>query len=131
VNLLVTDVNDGEGCLIWLIDRHLKEVGPETPLHFTRYYPSYKSSNPPTRTEKLERAYETAKKMGVLYPYLGNVHGHRYENTYCPSCREWLIKRFGYSIVRYRITDDKRCPKCGLSIPVEGKRIQKMRLSLP
>lgn len=130
VNLVVTGVNDDEDCLRWLIDRHLREVGPETPLHFTRYYPAYRFNNPPTKLGILEEAYETARKMGCLYPYVGNVHGHRYENTYCPNCGEWLVKRFGYRIIRYRIAEEKTCPKCGFSIPVRGKRVRKMRLMI-
>ena len=125
VNLVVTDVNDDEECLRGLIERHLKETGPATPLHFTRYYPAYKFHNPPTKVETLEKAYEMAKKAGVLYSYLGNVHGHKYENTYCPSCGEKLIQRLGYRIVRYRVTDDKKCTKCGKSIPITGRHIRR------
>jgi pyruvate formate lyase activating enzyme len=127
VNLVVTDVNDDEGCLRWVIERHLKEVGPETPLHFTRYYPAYKFRNPATRIKTLEKAYEIAKETGILYPYLGNVQGHGYEDTYCPSCGERLIQRFGYRIVRYRINDDKKCAKCGQSIPIRGRYVRKER----
>jgi pyruvate formate lyase activating enzyme len=125
VNLVVTDVNDNEECLGWVIERHLKEAGPETPLHFTRYYPAYKFYNPPTKVETLEEAYAMARKAGVPYPYLGNVHGHRYENTYCPNCGEQLIKRFGYRIVRYKVTDEKRCPKCDEPIPISGNYVRK------
>jgi len=128
VNLVVTDVNDDEDSLERIINRHLREIGPETPLHFTRYYPAYKFNNPPTKVKTLEKAYETAKKTGVLYPYLGNVQGHKYENTYCPNCSEWLIKRFGHRIIRYRITEGKKCPKCGFSIPITGRRVRKLRL---
>jgi pyruvate formate lyase activating enzyme len=125
VNLVVTDVNDDEECLRWIIKQHLKSVGPETPLHFTRYYPAYKFSNPPTKVETLEKAYYMAKKEGVLYPYLGNVEGHRYENTHCPKCGETLIQRLGYTITECKITDDNKCPKCSQSIPITGKRIRK------
>ncbi len=128
VNLVVTNVNDDEECLRWVIKKHLKEVGPETPLHFTRYYSAYKFYNPPTRVETLERAYEMAKKAGVLYPYLGNVRGHDYENTYCPNCEDLLVKRFGYTIVHYNITDSKKCQKCGQSIPVTGRHVRKRRI---
>jgi len=127
VNLVVTDVNDDEDCLRWVIEKHLDAVGPETPLHFTRYYPAYKFHNPPTRIKTLEKAYEISKEAGVFYPYLGNVKGHGYEDTYCPSCGEKLIQRFGYRIVRYRITDDKKCAKCGQSIPIRGRYIRKKR----
>jgi pyruvate formate lyase activating enzyme len=129
VNLVVTDVNDDEECLRWVVERHLKEAGPETPLHFTRYYSAYNFHKPPTRVKTLEKAYEMAKKSGVLYPYLGNVHCHGYENTYCPNCGEQLIKRFGYRIVSYKVTDDKRCPKCGELIPITGKQVRRRSVS--
>ena len=128
VNLVVTDVNDDEECLRWVIEMHLKWARPETPLHFTRYYPAYKFKNPPTKVETLEKTYEMAKKAGVLYPYLGNVRGHRYEDTYCPNCRERLIERVGYRIARYRITDEKKCSNCNYSIPITGRLIRKYRI---
>jgi len=131
VNLVVTDVNDDEDCLRWVIERHLDAVGPETPLHFTRYYPAYKFRNAPTRIKTLEKAYEMAKKAGVLFPYLGNVQGHGYEDTYCPSCGERLIHRFGYRIVRYRITDDKKMCQMWPTHPYHGQiREKRTRFSV-
>jgi pyruvate formate lyase activating enzyme len=125
VNLVVTNVNDDEECVRWIIKKHLKTVGPETPLHFTRYSPAYKSSNPPTKIETLENAYSLAKKEGVAYPYLGNIQGHTYENTYCPNCGNMLIQRFGPTITQYKITEEKKCPNCGKAIPITGQRIRK------
>jgi len=125
VNLVVTGVNDDEDCLRWVIKRHLEEAGVETPLHFTRYNPAYKFHNPPTRVEILEKAYEMAREAGVLYPYLGNVPGHRYENTYCHNCGEKLIHRLGYTIIRYKVTPDKKCPKCSQPLPITGRYIRK------
>jgi len=121
VNLVVSGVNDDENTLRWIIEKHLKNVGAETPLHFTRYYPAYKFQNPPTKIETLEKAYEMAKKAGVLYPYIGNVTGHPYENTYCPRCRMTLIKRYGCYVVGYSVTANKKCPKCGTEIPITGE----------
>jgi len=130
VNLVVTGVNDDEACLAEVIERHLRQAGPETPLHFTRYYPAYKFRNPATRVETLERAYEMARGAGVLYPYVGNVRGHRYENTYCPNCGEGLIRRLGHRIYRYKLTEDRRCPKCRQAIPITGEHVKKWRLTL-
>ncbi len=127
VNLVVTGVNDDEETLRWVVERHLKAVGAETPLHFTRYFPAYKFDNPPTRVETLERAYEMAKKAGVLYPYIGNVSGHKYENTYCSNCGEKLVKRYGYYILKYAITENKKCPKCGIRIPLTGEYVSHTR----
>ena len=118
INLIITDVNEEEDCLSWIIERHLKEVGPEAPLHFTRYRPAYKFDNPSTKVETLEKAYEMAKEAGILYPYIGNVPGHRYENTSCPSCNGLLIRRRNFAVLEYSITDDKKCPKCGEKITI-------------
>jgi len=123
VNLVVRDVNDDEETLQGIIEKHLEKVGQETPLHFTRYFPAYKFDNAPTPISTLEKAYEMAKKAGVLYPYVGNVAGHKYENTYCPNCGEKLIQRYDYCIVQYKITKDKKCPKCKTSIPITGEYI--------
>ena len=118
VYLLVTGVNCDEYSIKSVIERHLKEVGCNTPLHFTRYFPAYRFHNPPTSINILEYAYKLAKKLGVNYPYIGNVPGHPYENTYCPNCGEMLIKRFGSKILKYNLKFDGRCPRCGYEIPI-------------
>lgn len=128
VNLVVRDVNDDEEILQWVVEKHLKEVGPETPLHFTRCFPAYKFNNPPTRVETLEKAYEIAKKAGVLYPYIGNVSGHKYENTYCPNCGEKLVRRYGCYVLKYSITEDKKCPNCGTQIPITGEHVKRVSM---
>ncbi|MEM3579260.1 MAG: AmmeMemoRadiSam system radical SAM enzyme [Candidatus Bathyarchaeia archaeon] len=121
VNLVVSGVNDDENTLNWVIERHLENLGSETPLHFTRYFPAYKLHNPPTKIEILEKAYMMARKAGVLYPYIGNVAGHHYENTYCPNCGKTLIKRYGHHVLEYTITAENKCPKCGAEITITGK----------
>nr|MBC7245399.1 AmmeMemoRadiSam system radical SAM enzyme [Chloroflexota bacterium] len=120
VNLVVTGVNDSEQALRNLIERHLQAVGPETPLHFTRYYPAYQMHAPPTPISTLEHAYELARHAGLAYPYLGNVPGHRGENTYCPSCGQLLIERSAYTVRRNLLTPQKKCPSCGRAIPCIG-----------
>ena len=72
----------------------------------------------------MEKAYDMAKKAGVLYPYIGNVSGHKYENTYCPNCGEKLIQRYGYYVLQYRVTKEKKCPKCGTQILITGEYIR-------
>ena len=125
VNLIVTDINDNEQCIQWIIKKHLKNLDTDTPLHFTRYTPAYNFTKPSTPIETLEKAYTMAKEMGVNYPYIGNVQGHKYENTYCPKCHELLIQRFDYTITAYRITEDKRCPICNQPIPIVGHLIKR------
>ncbi len=124
VNLVITDVNDDVNCLNWIIEQHLKNLGPETPLHFTGYLPTYTFNNPATRIETLEKAWKLAKKAGILYPYIGNVPGHTASNTYCPTCGKLLIERGTYGVLRYEITLEKKCPDCNRSIPITGEYIR-------
>ena len=125
VNLVVTGVNDKEADLRQLVRRHMKEVGTETPLHFTRYYPAYKFQEQPTDIAALELGYRVAKSEGVLFPYLGNVTGHPYENTYCPQCRELLVRRDGWRLKQFNLAEDRRCPSCQLQIPITGRPVKK------
>jgi len=125
VNLVIPGVNDSESTVASVIDKHLKYLGPETPLHFTRYVPAYKFRAPATQVRVLEHAREAARRAGVRYPYIGNVQGHKYENTVCPECGECVIARDGCRIVSYRITGENRCPKCGIGIPITGMYMRK------
>lgn len=111
VNLLVTKVSDSEESIREVIQQHLKFAGEYVPLHFTRYFPAYLFKEKATDLQKLELAVEMAKKEGLEFVYLGNVPGHRYENTFCPSCRRLLIRRFSYRLLENRIRDGK-CPYC-------------------
>jgi pyruvate formate lyase activating enzyme len=120
VNLVIPGVNDRTKQLRELTRRHLREAGRETPLHFTLYYPAYKFDAPPTPVSTLERARDIAVSEGVQYVYIGNVPGHRYENTYCPNCNRILIERYGLELVGSYFQNN-RCPECGHKIPITGK----------
>lgn len=128
VYLVVTKATDGEEAVLESIERHLKELGPDVPLHFTRYFPAYRYHEPPTPVKRLEWCYEQAKRAGVRFPYIGNVPGHPYEHTYCPECGEALIRRYGPRVVRYRLTESKRCPRCGVEISITGRYVRKRLL---
>jgi len=128
VNLLIPGVNDAGECLRELIAKHLDSVGAETPLHFTGYYPAYRFRNPPTRVEDLERAHAKAVREGVRYVYVGNVPGHRSENTYCPRCGELAVRRHGLDSVEARLGPDKSCRRCGETIPIVGEAKSRRRL---
>lgn len=119
IHLLVTGLNDQRNKIERLIQKHLDHLGPDTPIHFTRYFSAYEYHRPPTTIEIMEFAYETARDAGIYYPYLGNVPGHRYENTYCPSCGTLLVERTGYQI-RGEWFKDKRCPGCGRTLEITG-----------
>lgn len=116
--LVIPGVNDSEGCLCEIAGRIKKEVGPKTPWHVTRYFPAYMFDRPATPVSSLEKAYQIAKQEGLLYVYVGNVPGHKYENTYCPSCGKELIGRAGLTIYKNELSKNDKCPKCGEEIPI-------------
>lgn len=104
----------------WVVDK----LSPDVPVHFSRFYPQYHMlEKPPTPVETLEKAYKIAKEEGLLYVYLGNVPGHPYDNTYCPSCGELLISRYGYTILEFNIKEGK-CLRCGKRIPIVGTLVE-------
>ncbi|WP_038057794.1 AmmeMemoRadiSam system radical SAM enzyme [Thermodesulfobacterium hydrogeniphilum] len=93
------------------------ELGPETPWHISRFYPTYKMLDKPyTPEETLLRAYYIGKEAGLYYIYIGNVHGNQYENTYCPQCNTLIIERYGFRILKVNLGDNKTCPNCGFKI---------------
>ena len=117
VVLLIPTLNDGRKELEELCKWLAGELGPEVPVHFTRYHPTYKLQNlPPTPLRSLERAHEIGRKAGLAFVYIGNVPGHSAESTYCPSCGKPLIQRYGYRILSNNIKDGK-CAFCGRVIP--------------
>jgi pyruvate formate lyase activating enzyme len=117
VVLLIPNLND-EPSEIEQMTKWIKaELGPDIPVHFTRYYPTYKITNiPPTSVKTLERAQEIAKKNGLHYAYVGNVPGHPGEHTYCPKCGKKIIERTGFKILQNHINQG-RCAFCQEEIP--------------
>ena len=117
-DLIVPEVGDSPEQLRklarWIVDN----LGPETPIHLLRFHPDYMATDLRyTPTATLEKLREVAVSEGLYYVYLGNVPGHKYENTYCPSCGALLIERYGFYVSLMRIKDGK-CPKCGFKVNV-------------
>jgi pyruvate formate lyase activating enzyme len=109
--------NDNETELRGIASWIKNSLGPETPWHVTRFHPHFELSHlSPTPIAVLEKAWETGKEEGLWYVYLGNVPGHRLENTYCHTCNELLIERYFFEILKNKIKDNK-CPECGTMVP--------------
>jgi pyruvate formate lyase activating enzyme len=92
------------------------EIGPDYPLHFSRFHPMYLIKNlPPTPVSTLEKLRQIALEEGLHYVYVGNVPGHPGESTYCPNCGKLIIERYGYTINKIEISKGK-CHFCGQKI---------------
>jgi pyruvate formate lyase activating enzyme len=93
------------------------ELGPDVPLHFSRFHPEYLLKNlPVTPLQTLERAKAAADAEGLHYVYLGNVPGHPAENTYCPRCRRKVVERAGLTVQAVHLRKG-HCQYCGQVIP--------------
>jgi pyruvate formate lyase activating enzyme len=121
-NLAVPRVGDSLERIRELAEWVRDNLGEDIVFHLLRFHPNYKVTDlPSTLLKTLEQACEVAKDVGLNYVYMGNVPGHRCENTYCPGCGELLVKRFSFDVVRWRLTEDMRCPECGQKIAIKGE----------
>ncbi len=115
-NLLVPDWTDDFDMIREMCEWLMSNGFQDTPLHFSRFHPSYKLSKlPPTPTSSLVKAREIAISSGLHYVYIGNVPGSAGENTYCPFCGKIIMKRKGFSILERSIHNAK-CIHCNSSI---------------
>lgn len=120
--LLIPDLNDDFTVIRKMAQWIVRELNPNIPLHISRFYPMYRMAHlRATPLSYIVRARETALKEGLNYVYAGNVPGHESENTHCPTCHTLLVKRWGFEILGYTLTEEMTCPVCGEKIPIVGK----------
>lgn len=71
-NLIIPTLNDSEETLTRMTDWISDNLGPDMPLHLSRYFPCYKMSLPPTPVETMKKAEGIAKRK-LKYVYMGNI----------------------------------------------------------
>jgi pyruvate formate lyase activating enzyme len=117
VTLLIPTLNDGEAELKALAAWIKQNLGPDVPLHFTRFHPMFRLRTlPPTPVATLEKARTIAREAGLHFVYTGNVPGHEGAHTYCPGCGTMVIERRGFS-VRMTAFSAGKCTACGAALP--------------
>jgi pyruvate formate lyase activating enzyme len=119
VTNVIPGLNDGEAQLSSIARWIHGSLGPETPWHVTRFYPQLQLADVgPTPISTLERGRTIGTEEGLWYAYVGNVPGHRWENTSCHVCGHLLVERCAFGVIRNEIADGA-CPRCGVRIPGE------------
>lgn len=119
-NLVIPGYNDSPAMIAEMCGWIGQNLGKQTPVHFSRFFPLYKlTSVQPTPVSTLEMAREIALNAGLKYPYIGNVPGHPGSNTYCPKCRKIVIKRSGFSTLERHLKGG-RCSFCSEKIDGGG-----------
>jgi pyruvate formate lyase activating enzyme len=115
-NLIIPTLNDKPEQIRNLARWVKVNLGGDTPMHFSRFFPKYKMRHlPPTSLKTLDIAREIAMSEGLNFVYIGNIRSERGQNTYCPSCDRLLIERSGYTILQNRLKQGC-CPDCSKEI---------------
>lgn len=115
-NLVIPTLNDTDDMFRQLSKWIKENLGKETPLHFSQFYPRYKMTHlPPTPLDTLIRAREIALSEGLLFVYIGNIIHRESSNTYCPTCKKILIERYGFNVLQNNLVNGK-CPQCNTEI---------------
>jgi len=117
-NLIVPTYTDDLGMIRRMCDWLVENLGPDYPLHFSRFHPQHKLTHlPATPSDVLIRARSVARDAGLRYVYVGNVVVEGGGRTYCPKCKRVVIDRYGYTVRTMDVVDGK-CRFCGT--PVAG-----------
>ncbi len=116
-NLVVPTYTDKPEMIRRMCDWMVETLGPDYPLHFSRFHPQHKLTNlPPTPVDVLLEARSIARDCGLHYVYVGNVRGvEGVETTFCPECSETLIRREMYFTDAVNLEAGK-CTSCGTEI---------------
>ena len=112
--LIIPGENDSEKEINEMTQWIEKELGSNTPLHFSAFHPDWKMRDKPRTTLKsLQAARSIAIMNGLNYVYTGNVHDHEGDTTYCIECGEELIVRDWYVIKEWNLDTRGCCRNCG------------------
>ncbi|OWP56340.1 MAG: AmmeMemoRadiSam system radical SAM enzyme [Thermoplasmatales archaeon B_DKE] len=113
-DLVLPGIGDNTDELRTMLGRILDSVGNAVPIEFLRFHPDFKLQDlPQTPVRTLEQHHDIALEMGFKYSYVGNVPGHRFENTYCPGCGRVVVERNIFRTTKIMLTTDGKCVYCG------------------
>jgi len=116
-HLVIPTINDDRDVFREMCNWILDTLGPDIPLHLSRFYPLYKlSALPRTPVSTLDETRQIAQDVGLKFVYVAKVVGHEGENTFCPNCGEEIIRRLGFVVDVLEMVDGQ-CQFCGTAIP--------------
>ena len=110
-NLVIPTLNDTDDHFERLAGWIAGNLGRETPLHLSAYFPRFRLKVHATPEDTLRRAREICSTH-LDYVYLGNVGGTVGRDTLCKSCGATLVSRFGYRVELTGL-EGPNCRECG------------------
>jgi pyruvate formate lyase activating enzyme len=116
--LVIPGHNDSDEQLQRMCQWVTDTLGPDVPMHFSRFHPDWKMMDvPPTPPQTLTRARQIALDAGVHFAYVGNVHDSDGDTTFCPRCGKPVIVRDWYDLLSYELDAGGACRHCGHTLP--------------
>jgi len=119
--LLIPGENDSEAEIDALTQWVVEHLGPDVPLHFSRFHPAWKMADRPvTPTSTLQRSRRIALRNGLRYVYTGNVHDFEGSSTWCHQCGELLVGRDWYDLADWNLAfvgATAACRHCATPLP--------------
>jgi pyruvate formate lyase activating enzyme len=116
-NLVIPGHNDDPSEQDELAAWIAENLGRQTPLHLSAYFPRYKLQAAPTAPEALFEARERFSRR-LDFVYLGNLRGADGGITHCPQCNAEAIDRDGYTIRANALGESGACAGCGADLNI-------------
>jgi pyruvate formate lyase activating enzyme len=116
-NLVVPTYTDKPDMIRRMCDWLLANIGPDYPLHFSRFQPLHKLTHlHQTPKDILLEAQSIARQAGLNHVYIGNCYEvSDAETTYCPKCKKAVIQRDVFSVLANHVIGGK-CEFCSTAI---------------
>lgn len=111
VNLLIPGLNDDDESFSEMVKWISADLGRDTVLHISRYFPNYKLITEATPVSVIRRVRRIAEKE-LLYVYTGNINAEN-NDTKCIYCDNILITRYLYTTNFPGLDQKGCCSKCG------------------
>ncbi len=110
-NLIIPGLNDDTEEFRLMVKWISENIGKQTVLHISKYYPTYKLKVASTPIEKMLELNQIANEH-LDFVFLGNVLLPESNNTNCPGCGELLISRTGYVVQKHNVNSYGNCINC-------------------
>jgi len=119
INLIVPTYTDDLDAIKRMCGWIADNLGPDRPLHFSRFHPLHRLTHlPPTPSDVLRKAREIARNAGLHYVYIGNAPEiDDAAFTWCPGCKRNIVERDVFAVTRCDVVNG-RCRFC--QTPIAG-----------
>jgi pyruvate formate lyase activating enzyme len=128
--LIIPEINDDPKEIKKMCQWIVKNLGPKTPWHLSRYSPDMAPVEefqkiPATPIEKLKKAAEIGKKAGLEFVYIwapgADLNGGFYAkgSTSCPKCNSLAVNRSAWEPEILGVNKKGKCKKCGEDLKIK------------